>query len=1220
MKALLCVFVCLLFAANIAFSQVPINNQNDFFNRLAAHNWTLHDNAVGLDYVFAPGIYEIEVGWLVEVREQFFDGNNWVGDVDAQGVTIQFSRNSTLVVNGQLFVNADQAIPEDALPLDPIQRPQFIGEMVNGMPIGWNGIQINRPIFGMAGGLGVFCSTDIIGGADREDNNWQPNGTEAQITVNNHACLYMRDCVLTQSRLNSIYAWTFSSEMIFYGVSITNTENHGGVPRVQGHGLFIQTDPPLIPPFEPFPRIRFESDLGNPSEISFCNYGFYSLEINNDTPRSFFLGFTESEVHDNYDTGIRIQNDNPNSCDRPDVVIDNSRIYNNGWANLEVEFPEGVGWGININNIHQTHIRGDEIWLPPASLLHIINNSEIFNNGWGGVRAWDVIMGIKVEDSQIRDNAVNPALNDQQNFGNGMVNFTRGQGLKVRLWRMNDWVEYFPADGPGVQSYLHVYRSEIFGNGFEGISVSKGRDDDVNPENPAANPLAAHGERVYIMGNHIHNNGVNLLGALHDERDARRGANVHILETLHHVIVSHNLIETGETGLCVDVTSDLEENEERPCDGLLVRNNTIRDNRMLGLFWRRNHNWDIEDAARKCFVIFNAIWDNGRQPAPIAFRHGNVRIRETVDDWIMETQFQNNIIGTSNDWNGPDVAGVIIDWAQQPDQWPGFSHNAFAGNPGGHRVNIVGAPIVGQANVTLDVANHNDLGIVQASSAIAGNDDDDFRLRWHSPLINRARFEPALNDDPTDPGDANWSFAEFVLRDYDNPTGEPEIVRDGSRGDIGLYGGSWAGGVQLDWFDFWVRQAWPPGDQNLGPDLEELGNFGLEAHCLIDDAFDDLSNDNFLINDPQNDFFRAFLEWDHYQSTAWTSVPNGETFTIGGQEPWENEWQNNLQYTTRNVYIEIGDDNWFDVYGTLEVVGEPSQALIWPEQVTFTSIPGEIFEGMWFWNVDAGTELTSFECSNSYNGVHFYGNENGGGAERIILDRFKIHDHSSWGVYISDTYITLDTDLMNIIDDDLVDERSKINENESVSAGVYIGSCPDIGIFERQVEIRDVNIENNGEANQQQTIVGVKIVESTGVDFDNVSVLENEEVGIYVVGCNPAIDGSDNEFANDIQHNGQGVGIPGGIEGSEIYVDNNSFPSFNFCDIFDTHINNPCLLVWRDIGAVWLPIDFENCFWFDLLEGPAPDPPIIDAERLAWFRPEVPTREQFLQWICDTEP
>jgi len=171
----------------------------------------------------------------------------------------------------------------------------------------------------------------------------------------------------------------------------------------------------------------------------------------------------------------------------------------------------------------------------------------------------------------------------------------------------------------------------------------------------------------------------------------------------------------------------------------------------------------------------------------------------TLGTWI-----QNNIFSNC-------VAGIRDDSPDNNASLPSFTYNGFNGNTS----NTVGC---------LADAGTSQTGAPQFVSTATGSED--FHLLWNSPLINRGDPTYTYND----------ALIDYTLRYFPESNGEPEDIQlDGSRNDIGAYGGARA------------------------------ASFGYNPYNVISSAADDLS---------------GTLRRDYYRSFATYEVPSGQSLTI----------------------------------------------------------------------------------------------------------------------------------------------------------------------------------------------------------------------------------------------------------------------------------------------------------------------------------------------------
>ncbi|MDP8237987.1 MAG: T9SS type A sorting domain-containing protein [Candidatus Hatepunaea meridiana] len=1150
------------FLSQVQAQPQEFNSNAEFIDWLNWHQNQLTDHQDGEDFIFGGGVeYEIPADLIVEILEG--------GNADGIGVRLRFTGGSSLRVRGVLYCNSDA----EGNPISN-ERPQFYGDNnFNNEPLIWDGIQVIRAFWNdQVNGIAIFNRTDITGGGVWDGDEL---GNEAQIRVDGCPSVTFNDCILAQSLGHGIYIQAFSGDVTLIRTQILNTRFiEIGEEWFQGSGIrvYIRPRPGGIP-------IQ-EVTVGDESHIWNCGYGvhYIAFDREDEVADYFLFQLISSEISHNWDTGLRVEG-NHQRVFFPQIWIGDSRIQHNGQS--------GEGWGINMDNIHNIFPPNadlpDMIWFGPLSMVNVYDNTEINNNAWGGARFWDVNPAIIFRNSFVFLNG--HGIDDREVGANGQVyNFVRGQGIKVRLWRKSD-ADYHEGEAPGVQSYLLVQDCDIYENGFQGISVAKGRND-ASEIIPGADWI--FGDHVCITGNRISNNAVNC--DLHNERDARRGSNIHILEVLNHVNISHNIIKGAETGVCWDVTQN-EDEERPPAQRIAMRNNVIRDAGLYGFFCRRYKNGKWRN-----FVVNNAFWDNGRENnAQVTI--AQVRYIFDPDDAMVGMQFQNNIVGNSDDLEDLNQIGILCN---DRDFWPGFDFNAFANNPGGHIVDEAGQPPQNMPPNSLLVDDHDELRLVSVSAAI---DDDNFHLRWCSPLINRGRFQADEND-PDDPLNEDWRFIDHVLIDtafYADPEQEDSPIKDGSRNDIGVYGGTWAGGIVDNWFDFYPND--PGFRPYVGPDE---GQYGFDPYCAIDQGFTDLSNDE-LAN--ENEVFdRDFLEWDYYRISDWCRVPIGETFTIGGDEDWAADWGGN-GLEMRNVYIEMDyeEEIWFDVYGTIEVMGEGDEER--KLDVYFAPQPdpdpegGETsWSGMWIAGNDERDVFGHFQwfnLSGANYGMYFI--QAGTADNKIILEHFNIHDGDMYGVYAWNSFIQLAT-VANFHNQP---DRSVIQDIEPNNcAGLYIESC----IEANQIEVFDVDILRCSYTDEWPS-AGAMIIEANGVNFDNVTAAENDKNGFYVISCNPNLEGEAGR-SNDIYDNGPNI-EEADADGAEIYLNEDALPDLNWSDISDSDIDEDYLIYREDTAPPGgLPqLQCTNCFWYDQND---PDPPPNNGmPELDWFHPVYQNENEF---------
>jgi len=1082
----LLVLVFGLFYPNPAKS-VIFESQQQFEDYLLNSNCQLLDivnEQNGVDFEFTGNIdYTIDEGVTVEVLEEVPGGDP---EADELGVQLLFDIGAGLIVRGILRVNTD----ENGLPLSE-QTPHFFGTEDAGVNR-WDGIQIERD---GNNGFGIFSRTIITGGSDLGVENLDFPNTRGQVTLTGTGdlqtpTLFMNQCELTRGRSHGIAIWggTFAQ---LYSTRIHDIEvRFINGQRRQGQGIFLM---PLDEAEENGAVGSIFSLLLNDCDIFNCNYGIYSHTILRDNeppmlPCPTMHITNTTEIHHNWDTGIRFEGREQGPF--IDYLIDSeSKIYNNGVS--------GEGWGINIDLVSNSDINGGSPYVGPKSFIKVSGNAEINDNAWGGMRIWDTNMGITVDDAKIFQNGL--GIDDWEPAPVNR-NFTKGQGIKVRLWRNNGLNTVV---GEGVQSWLNVLNSEIYNNGFQGISVSKGEDDP-----PAAGPIEGfYNDHTNIVGNHIYNNGQNCMNLPElVERDARRGSNVHILERLHHVCVTMNLIEGGVTGVCWDVTQNPEQiPEDRASANIVVRNNVITDALLFGFFSRRFYPDDpiqVEDFSS--LVTNNVIWDNGKGQNTL-LQTANARF-DPIPAVYTPIQFESNIVGRSEDYNGNNNAvGLLYTGVWQP---PFFDYNAFSNFPGDdvHDINgFLGPNFYPNSFVCADAG---DLGLV----SIADAQPSDYHLKWYSGLINLGRNTPN-NADPASWIFPNWEYIPNSLNDADFVRPDNQQKRDGSRNDAGVLGNEWAEGIKFEvvpnnwggengfgdpFFDFWALNRPPP---NLPPTLVYLGppedTHEMDPYCAIKPGYAELNRTFLGLAPLKDDYYRAYCN---------ITTSDGQELDIGpnGQQDGA-------------AYIEFagnGTSLKWTVNGVLRANGDPDEGA--EKKIFFAKYPGDTYwDRIYVYNPDNTCLFNGCDISQAQYPLRMY-NPMTMPMRTVEVNNCAVSNASNHGI----------TAYYNI---QLFCRNSEVFD--CVKNGIYLSDNQP----NNQTEI--INVAIHDCSISPSTAEGGIYCYDSNPAIQRCFIHDNNDHGIYITGedSNPEIQCPANE-ANTICNNGNGAQAD--AEGAEIRIAN----------------------------------------------------------------------------------
>lgn len=1119
-----------MIGVSLAFGQVIIDDQDDWEDLFEFGDPFLTDWRVGVDYRFGDGndiVFIIPDGSTLTFQE---GANMDVGT----GVSIELRQGTIIEApnNTQLIVNPQQNQGE---------RPLFgpsAGET-------WGYLMVEGT------GFIEIHHADIWGGGSVEMNehrglfqvNWIAFNVEGRPSLFLNGCL-LSDCSVQDGENlegNGIRILTRFGRVELVDTRITGEE----IGAIAENGI-VNHLPPALGPGEAAPELVIRDG----SVIDHCGMNGIYYHLPWKDLRCEISGAT---IHDNLYNGVYIL------CNREHeyangmgaavhLFIDNTFINNNGDPpNQDINYPGG--YGVYVTGFHNALDGADDAPIGPFSMIFIENGTEISDNTWGGIRLYNLNPWIIIEDCDIHNNGTwapgfgvpgTPFVDDS---------FNSGAGVKVVLWR----------DELGLQSELNIQSCNIYENGYEGISVSKSLDD------PGNHPPFLFADVVSIIGNNIYDNGTNTVRDQEfTEFGARRGSNVHILQNLHWVAARNNYITGAQSGICTDLTPDaLGVEWGAPAERLQVTNNIQSDAGLYGFYCRRR---TVQGAwGTISYYDNNVFWDNGWRDNVGFDIPWTAGVRFDAPQGMLPNQFQNNIIGISDDywvWNNPAATRGI---GCTNGNFPGFTFNAIGGYFEGDQFE---PDLDQQAREALEqnslfVEDSDILGLV-FTTANPGGADDDMHLRWNSPLINRGRFEAEQND----PGGGNW-FVENVLRDSEFQTAD-EVVRDGSRNDIGAFGGVWA--------------------------VEEDAIFPFYPYNLIDVGFSDLANDNFLIQDPMSPFFREELEGDVYLARSSANVPIGAEFDIGA-----------------GVYIEFCENIWLKMAGLMEVNG------VEDNEVRFAGyeheVGGEVVVDRWKYLYFSNTasplsSLVHTFISDAQRGIYISGVPfNPFNPQRINIENCKIFDCLYAGIYIfaspvhvhglhpNEDFPNRPNQIWNILD--------PVQSLENI--GIRISSCD-----ADEVRIQDTYIHDCGDMMIWSGETGIAFNWTDEVDVDNVTVLENgccgfsvsdSEVNFWHEG--DQFDPPENRRGSRVMNNGAIVDQQeeDGPQGAEIFLETNSYPDVNFVDIRDDRdANNHGLSIFKEPCNNPGALDAEFCFW----DQPNPDE---DPPPDGWFYWDDPEHE-----------
>ncbi|MBT3233896.1 MAG: T9SS type A sorting domain-containing protein [Calditrichaeota bacterium] len=708
---------------------------------------------------------------------------------------------------------------------------------------------------------------------------------------------------------------------------------------------------------------------------------------------------------------------------------------------------------------------------------------------------------------------------------------------------------------------VHIYNNYVWNNGWEGIATFKGNNQYV---------------AIYIRGNLVESNA--FVGEANLRADAnwlanwQRCANIRIhgqfgsseiipgddwgLLEQEWTMICNNTIIDGITGMSIEDLSEAEGENAMDPRWVSVHNNIQYGAQEDGL--RLEDYWNGEGDVPGVLIYNNNFCNNGSDGIWISARVPG------EDDDDFGAKIKNNILFNNTD------DGIDND---SDDQDVVFSHNGFDDNGTNMEGCLAFEPILMDP---LFVDAVDDL------------DGVDFHLRWDSPMINRG----AVGDDLWDP-DGDENFRNFADDDNPHPFDENIVQRDGSRNDIGAYGGFGAvdGGfrVLLD------EEEWEPYEWNFDP------------YCAINADCDELCNDNLPV-DPVDTGTKVFLEWDYYRASVSFSVENGEVLFIGpGDQQGDDTDMDGAQFGNgddddQTAYFEIEDNLTFKIDGEIQCNGVNNGNN--DEIITFTSW-GEWVEGTWVGDIwskmkftllsEVGSNMSFTDISRAYTGVYF-GLVPNDGDEQIELVNCVISNCQNYGVDIYDSRVEMSGEALNR------NEISDIAEDgqtpSHIETGLKISSCDDEGpgMGEQDVEIVHTLITGCGYAEEDAIWKSGVECGSTDALFDDVTITENGTVGMYLWSCDANLEIiATGDAAADIFNNGQDFDPQGGIDGSEIYLGWATNGTFESIDLYEEEAT-PGILVYKSETNQNNMITLTDCFFGEDLD---PIPPAGWPD--AWF-------------------
>ena len=727
-------------------------------------------------------------------------------------------------------------------------------------------------------------------------------------------------------------------------------------------------------------------------------------------------------------TGIKISDINQNAeneLNNGNLSITNSEIQYCGAHGLAVYFARAglysvIGSNLSFNGEdNPIEEEGEnlgagvyccfQVFYNNAGII-TIDQSQIEENTWDGVRMRDVSMLVQVREDEI--------------FENG-------------------WSGIYQ-DFTGSSRPLVVEKCQIHDNEHEGIFVHKG---------------SIQTACTKIRGNTIWNNAADeevhaniLLKGKIGLIPAVQGLIGEELNALTEIL--NNSIEGATYGI------ELLSNAQDSPTNVRIANNIQQGAEAYGLYVA---NFGVAAGDEDSEFRNNIFSSNGAS---------GIRISAGITDENLELWIRNNLIFGNVDF------GIECNDGAAPE----FIYNGFYEN---------GA---GGVTHTDDDCSYDAPTTVLSNPLLVNAGADDFHLLWNSPVINRGIAEEGFNDSP------------YLIDPEDE-----ESRRDGSRNDMGAYGGPGA----ADW--------------------------GFDPYCAVPSATN-LTTANVQAGDAERDY----IEWDYYR--VFGSITSSATLQISNDAEDAGKPYFEFIYNATPLKWTITDDVHVNSDGD-----NPN------DFTTFAGYNDATWEKIHIQNDGAqGTVFEYAEVTDAEYG--FYVSSCDVAANAVILNNIYVHHCERMGIYIYDSQVTIDgTENEAFVEEGLPDvptlSANSIQNTDDPgdtrsNRGIYIDSCP----AENAVNITGTMFYNNGSAEAGNYIETGMGIFSSYPTVSKACFLHNGTTGVSCLAGGGIFDGDDDD-ANDFRYNGSGFGAGqganNGIDGAEIYITGTVVRQFNYCDFVE---------------------------------------------------------------------
>lgn len=1043
------------------------------------------------------------------------------------GTDIAMGQGAKIIIEGTLTVG-NQGNPA-------LSRIRSNGGVWNTICLRGNG--------GAAPGTANIFNTEISGGGDDAGDGGMITMTN-QEQVNTSPTLLLWHSFLRGSESDGIYVYDVDPEDGNFRVSSSITLQNGSTIGdaalpIFGHGIHYQADVDQAVPnvFFTTTTLIIENSFISNNGLS----GVYHEEcraVGGMDQVGLTVTIHGSEICENGHDGVNIVcPDIPREEMQNDVtigVIDlEASLFNDNGANGgEEEIDQG--WGFRLKELPEFALGGMQ-----TSNIHITDECEFSNNTKGGLclyhvdaspvfidHCFAVANGSVVPDGNNGGPVIDPI--PPENFGQDNANhpnvYQRGMGILL-----------YPRSASCGQIAFAVTNCEILNNQLMGLHIRYWRGH-------------SEGSNWFIQGNQIRDNGQGIeWGGVNDDNDFAEGANIHAYTCIDNLVLTNNEIGGAYVGIYLEhifrIADQENDDSDRMPRQLSVYNNFQYGTAIGGdwtLYGLAIDKMGDEDGQNLDAIYNNLLLDNSDCGVLLGTPGDpNVQFDNLEDDELC-----NNAIGNTDADNNFGVS------YEGNNEGPDYLNNGFFNIQAGNEyVNCDGQNTVTDNPQFTDLANK------------------EFNLFWESPYIN-AGYRGA--EDPwNDLRNRSTADAAMSIELEGN-----EVNRDGSRNDIGLYGGHFANGI--------IGLA--PGTDYYAETDES--DFDFDPYCSIAAGHNSLDNDLR----PQN---HAWCPGDYYRVFTSIYTHNGDVIDIC--DP--NEAEDN-----HSAYFEFtGNYRWY-MQGTIHANGNDGAEE--PRTIYFRPAAGVARWMRLEINIpDDDCNLDGCDMAGGGYSVYAYG-----GAELDVPD-----------LNINNCRFA-DSEYQNVlVSGDIPVHFVNCDFTGAQWDGLTISNNED------RSTVQTCNFSDNGSADTYYAGLRFSSSSPIGDAIASNTIGLNTNRGVYCFGSSPDIGGAGVD-ANVIYNNGPDQG-QGGLIGAELYMTTGSEPIITRTNIWDADGGGNRRGVFAYKSGDEAPATV-NCYWGgdDIWDNEIADFDGLDAAVKATFFNNVPvpapaaTSDDFIQGGAPVPP